>query len=281
MRAGRLPRVVCGLSPRSPLPARPPRRLATNPTKHESLASSGVVFAFTVANLAAQCGIDVRALATPDNLDGPIRASIDWDRDGPGPLPPELVIAGSFQSVGGVQANGVARLDPAAGWQPLGSGIGGAAFSLAIDANNHLLVGGAFGTAGGVPATRIARFDGVQWHPLASPPPALTDDITAMAVHGASDLIFVENGQLRSVRGAAGGGGVAADGAAGRADCVFAEEAVEGRHDGGGDDEGGADGAAVRLGAEAAQTTGDISRGAGPGGGVASAGGAEAGGGGR
>lgn len=169
--------------------------------KHESLASSGVVFAFTVANLAAQCGIDVRSLATPDNLDGPIRASIDWDRDGPGPLPPELVIAGSFQSVGGVQANGVARLDPAAGWQPLGSGIGGAAFSLAIDANNHLLVGGAFGTAGGVPATRIARFDGVQWHPLASPPPALTGDITAMAVHGASDLIFVENGQLRRFDG--------------------------------------------------------------------------------
>lgn len=171
--------------------------------KHEFLASSGVVFAFTVANLPAQCGIDVRALATPDNLDGLIRASIDWDRDGAGPLPPELVIAGSFQSVGGVQANGIARLDPAAGWQPLGSGLGGAAFSLAIDANNHLLVGGTFGTAGGGPAPRIARFDGAQWHPLASPPPALAGDITAMAVHGASDLIFVESGQLRRFDGSA------------------------------------------------------------------------------
>ncbi|MFN9756856.1 MAG: hypothetical protein ACK58X_10640 [Planctomycetota bacterium] len=169
--------------------------------KHEFLASSGVVFAFTVANLPAQCGIDVRELATPDNLDGLIRASIEWDRDGAGPLPPELVIAGTFNTIGGVLVKGIARLDPAAGWQPLASGLGGAASSLAIDANNHLLVGGAFGTAGGVAAPRIARFDGAQWHPLASPPPALVGEVTAMARHGAADLVFVETGQLRRFDG--------------------------------------------------------------------------------
>jgi hypothetical protein len=47
------------------------------------------------------------------------------------------------------------------------------------------------------------------------------------------------------VCGAAGRGGVSAPRTAGRSHCVFPEEALEGRHDGGGDDEGGADGEAV------------------------------------
>ena len=83
-------------------------------------------------------------------------------------------------------------------------------------------------------------------------------------------------GEAMPIRGAAGGGGVAADGAGRRADCVFAEEAVEGRHDGGGDDEGRADGASVCAGAKAAQTSSDLSRGAGTGGGIAFTGGAQA-----
>ena len=55
---------------------------------------------------------------------------------------------------------------------------------------------------------------------------------------------------------------------------VLAEEALAGRHDGGGDDEGSADGAALRAGSKAAEAPGDISRGVGAGVGVALAGGA-------
>lgn len=183
--------------------------------KHEFLASSGVVFAFTVANLPAQCGIDVRELATPDNLDGLIRASIEWDRDGAGPLPPELVIAGTFNTIGGVLVKGIARLDPAAGWQPLASGLGGAASSLAIDANNHLLVGGAFGTAGGVAAPRIARFDGAQWNALAASPPALTGTVTSLVAVDATTLYYIDGGQLSVFDGAAVAGIPLAAGASG------------------------------------------------------------------
>jgi hypothetical protein len=72
-----------------------------------------------------------------------------------------------------------------------------------------------------------------------------------------------EAGEVVPVRSEACGCGVAAGGVGGWADRVFAEEALARRDDGGGDDEGGADGAPVCTGAEASEAPGDVSRGAG------------------
>jgi len=158
---------------------------------------SALALCFASALFAqSPCGSQLQTLDVPSGLDGALHDSVLWDRDGSGPLPAELVIGGAFRRVGGVVANSVARLDAALGWQPLGAGCDGAVFSLAIDGANRLVVGGSFTTAGGVTAPRIARFDGAQWTALASPPPALVGQVTALAPLGASELNYVESAGL-------------------------------------------------------------------------------------
>ena len=150
----------------------------------------------TFASAQSACGGQLQALDVPSGLDGALNDSVLWDRDGSGPLPAELVIGGAFRRVGGVVANGVARRDALLGWVPLGAGCDGIVQCLAVDGANRLVVGGSFTTAGGVAAPRIARFDGAQWSALASPPPALTGPVTALAPRGAVELNYVENGGL-------------------------------------------------------------------------------------
>ncbi len=150
----------------------------------------------TFASAQSACGGQLQALDVPSGIDGALNDSVLWDRDGSGPLPAELVIGGAFRRVGGGVANGVARLDALLGWVPLGAGCDGIVQCLAVDGANRLVVGGSFTTAGGVAAPRIARFDGAQWSALASPPPALTGPVTALAPRGAVELNYVENGGL-------------------------------------------------------------------------------------
>ena len=152
-----------------------------------------VLIASAAARAQSPCGNSLQTLDVPSGLEGALNDSVFWDRDGSGPLPAELVIGGAFRRVGGVVVNGVARLDAALGWQPLGGGCDDVVFSLAVDGANRLVIGGSFTTAGGVQAPRIARFDGAQWSALASPPPALTGQVTALAPRGASELHSVES----------------------------------------------------------------------------------------
>lgn len=149
----------------------------------------------TIATASAQsaCSGQLQALDVPSGIDGALNDSVLWDRDGSGPLPAELVIGGAFRRVGGVVANGVARRDALLGWVALGAGCDGIVQCLAVDGANRLVVGGSFTTAGGVAAPRIARFDGAQWSALASPPPAFTGQVTALAPFGASELNYIEN----------------------------------------------------------------------------------------
>jgi len=84
----------------------------------------------------------------------------------------QLVIGGSFASVGGVAANGIARWDAEAGWQPMGSGIGGGfspnVFALRTfndGSGDKLYAGGRFASLGGVSGL-IARWTGTAWQPV-------------------------------------------------------------------------------------------------------------------
>ena len=158
-------------------------------------------------------GFDV--LEVPNALDGALRDSLFWDRDGGGPLPAELVIAGDFRRIGGVACNGVARRDAVLGWQPLGAGCDGAVHALAIDGANRLVAGGSFVNAGGVAAPRIARFDGAQWSALAASPPALTGTVTSLVAVDATTLYYIDGGQLGVFDGAAVAGIPLAPGASG------------------------------------------------------------------
>jgi hypothetical protein len=62
--------------------------------------------------------------AAVNGTDGDVNVAMMWDPDGAGPLPPVLVIGGSFTSVQGVPALHIAMQDPVTGkWQALGTGV--------------------------------------------------------------------------------------------------------------------------------------------------------------
>lgn len=87
-----------------------------------------------------------------------VRAMCEWQG--------ELVVAGTFDSAGGVPANNIARWNGTT-WQPLGLGLsvlGGDADVRALAVyNNELYATGTFETADGLVANGIARWNGAQW----------------------------------------------------------------------------------------------------------------------
>ena len=89
----------------------------------------------------------------------------------------DVVIGGTFTSIGGVAANNVARWN-GSNWAPLGLGVDGPVTALGAAPNGELLVGGNFANAGGAPANRIARFDGQVWSTLGA---GLTANPSALA----------------------------------------------------------------------------------------------------
>jgi hypothetical protein len=100
--------------------------------------------------------------------------------DGSGPT---LIVAGAFESAGGVEAHSIAAWDGHA-WSSLGGGltggIGGVTALAVFDDGSGpaLFVGGDFLQAGGTPAFRIAKWDGTSWSPLSSGVNGLVYDLT-------------------------------------------------------------------------------------------------------
>ena len=90
-------------------------------------------------------------------VNGDVKAATTWDPDGAGPLPPAVVIAGSFTYAGAAFAGGIAMWDGAA-WQPLGAG-----FDLTVGAltvfNGTLVAGGQFTFSGGTSVPHVASLE--------------------------------------------------------------------------------------------------------------------------
>lgn len=79
-------------------------------------------------------------------------------------------------------------------WSPLGAGVGGSVFALAVLSNGELIAGGHFDTAGGLPANRVARWDGTAWHPLGAGmsttfPPSIYYDVESLLTLPDGDLL--------------------------------------------------------------------------------------------
>jgi len=75
-----------------------------------------------------------------------------------------LIIAGQFDSVGGIAASKIAAWDGTT-WSALSSGINTSVFAL-TEYNGKLIAGGFFDTAGGIATTNIAAWDGTSWSAL-------------------------------------------------------------------------------------------------------------------
>lgn len=113
--------------------------------------------------------------AGPSNLS--IQAMTVHD-DGSGPA---LYVAGSFTSVSGVAAVGIAKFD-GTNWSSLGSGVSGI---IALESHDDgsgpaLYAAGTFATAGGVPAAKVARWDGTSWSAVGT---GFTVNVTDLATH--------------------------------------------------------------------------------------------------
>jgi len=96
------------------------------------------------------------------------------DEDGAGPGLPALFVGGSFDAVGSLIVNGIARFD-GSNWSALGSGVDDRVLALAVfDADGsgpgaaELYAAGQFATAGGAPASDVARWNGSSWSALSS-----------------------------------------------------------------------------------------------------------------
>jgi len=97
-------------------------------------------------------------------------ATVDFD--GAGPLPPEIVAGGTFDSAGGIAASNIARWDGLA-WRAMSVGLDGPVSVLAMwdpdgpgAAPAQLIAGGSFLNSGATPVNCIARWDGTQWRSL-------------------------------------------------------------------------------------------------------------------
>ncbi len=142
------------------------------------VASLALVFAALVEGAMAQCAMQWLPGAGLAGTDRTVRATMMWDRDGAGPMPPVLVVGGSFRIAGTSVVNGIATYDFVTGtWSGLGSGMVGtvqfgistmSVNALATLPNGDLVAGGTFHTAGGVSANNIARWDGNGWSAFGS-----------------------------------------------------------------------------------------------------------------
>ncbi len=135
----------------------------------------------------AQCG-GPAVLATYPGPDGQVNAMTLFDRDGPGPAAPQLILAGRFSTLGDLTANNIAAFDlTTSEWSALGTGISGAVESLAVTPGGELIVGGSFTTAGSRPARRVARWNGSTWQPLGN---GVGDDVSNVIALQSGDAII-------------------------------------------------------------------------------------------
>lgn len=100
-----------------------------------------------------------------------------WSAFGPGPYPAnlrlaratngDLYAAGSFASIAGVAAAGVARFD-GTNWSPLAAGVVGNVGHIQAHPLGGVVLTGSLTQAGGLPTNGIAWWNGANWSSLAS-----------------------------------------------------------------------------------------------------------------
>jgi hypothetical protein len=99
-------------------------------------------------------------------VNGTVYTATTWDPDGPGPLPPKLILAGSF-SFAGTEATGNIAAWDGTSWSSFSTGSDGTIYALAIF-NGAPVIGGYFVNAGGVACNGVARWNTATgaWEPM-------------------------------------------------------------------------------------------------------------------
>jgi hypothetical protein len=101
-------------------------------------------------------------------VDSTVYAAATYDRDGGGPLPPVLVVGGTFTEAGSLEVRALATWD-GANWGSLGDVLNNSSTGR-VDAiwvhDGELVIAGNFTSVAGVPARDVAVFDGSSWRAL-------------------------------------------------------------------------------------------------------------------
>ncbi|MBL8749907.1 MAG: hypothetical protein JNK78_12150 [Planctomycetes bacterium] len=157
--------------------------------------------AVLAASLTAQCATQWLPGLPLTGPGGTVHSSVAWDPDGSGPLPRVLVLGGEFAAAGDVIAANVVAYEPVARtWSPLGVGLDGPVYALALTAGGDLVAGGAFTGSGPAAAARLARWNGSTWSAVGGG--------TSGPVYS---LLALPNGDLVAGGEFASAGGVAAN----------------------------------------------------------------------
>lgn len=121
------------------------------------------LFASSCSLLQAQCETAWQTAISTFTMGGRVSALAEWDPDGAGPQPMQVVAGGQFTSGGAVALDNLGVLDPIARtWSSIG-GTNGHVQAIAVMPNGDLVIGGAFSSVGGVPVGNLARWDGASW----------------------------------------------------------------------------------------------------------------------
>ncbi|HWL93036.1 MAG TPA: hypothetical protein VNT79_05845 [Phycisphaerae bacterium] len=139
------------------------------------------------SGLAAWDGHEWSALGQTGDTSGQIRKLAIYNGD--------LIAAGSFTKIGGVDAANIARFDGST-WHPLGNGLNHVVRTIAVY-NGELFAGGFFTDAGGPTGDYLARWNGSSWQPVGL---GVNNVVSALTVHD-GDLIV---GGVFSTAGGAG-----------------------------------------------------------------------------
>jgi trimeric autotransporter adhesin len=167
----------------------------THPVVTVGIASA-LALAMLGSSLRAQCSTAWQPGLGLPGVNGYIQATTMWDPDGPGPLPPRLVVGGQFTSAGTTITNNVAAYDPQSGtWSQFGTGAttptaptwASVVAALVAMPNGELVAAGKFTTAGGIATGSIARWNGTNWAPLGTG--IGNGSVQALAVLPNGDLI--------------------------------------------------------------------------------------------
>ncbi len=152
----------------------------------EYLLVSLATAAFANATLA-QCDPQWLPGHGPAGVGGNVAATVVWDEDGTGALPPRLVVGGYFESAGTAKARFLAALNLQTNvWSEFGGGANQSVEVLAVDASGALIVAGGFTQLGGVAMSAIARWSNGAWQPLGS---GILGGVHTMTVLPNGDLV--------------------------------------------------------------------------------------------
>jgi hypothetical protein len=126
-----------------------------------------------------------------------------WDHDNSPSTPNRVVVAGTFDTIGGKPFQHIAAWDGER-WLALGQGLHSMAGATSVVtrlmvADGQIYAAGFFDASGSTPLTSIARFDGTSWQPVG----ALTTPTGCRAVGrlGSSIVVAAQNGEIRRWNG--------------------------------------------------------------------------------